>query len=97
MIARLLRSDRHIVDVSAGVGMRHEYSGTDVLLSRFVIGRQFTSWQSYSNLLLEKPLSGNRDEVDLITTAGFFLYIVSVCSARYRDGGAGPGRFLGKG
>jgi hypothetical protein len=71
LIANLMRADDHIVDFSAGVGLRHEYSGDDVLLGRFVVGRQFISWQSYGNFILEKPMSNDRDELDLITTFGF--------------------------
>ncbi|MFA6470896.1 MAG: hypothetical protein WCU00_02555 [Candidatus Latescibacterota bacterium] len=76
LITHLLRAEDHVVDFSAGVGFRHEYTGADVLLSRFIIGRRFSSWQSYGNLILEKPLSKDRDAVDLITTAGF-SYAVS--------------------
>ncbi|MCE5249780.1 hypothetical protein LLG96_06120 [bacterium] len=70
LLAHLMKAEDHIIDFSAGAGVRHEYSDTDVLLSRFMLGRRFTSWQSYSNLLLEKPLSSDRDNIDLMTTVG---------------------------
>ncbi len=71
IIAHLIRAEDRGVDISAGGGVLHEYSGTDVLIGRAVIGRQFTSWQSYGNVILEKPLSSDRDAIDLITTIGF--------------------------
>ena len=71
LIANLMSAEDHIVDFSAGLGVRHEYSGDDVLLGRFVVGRQFRSCQSYGNFILEKPMSNDRDELDLITTFGF--------------------------
>jgi hypothetical protein len=77
LLGHVIRSDKHFVDISAGAGMRHEYSGTNVLLSRVVVGRQFTSWQVYGNLLLEKPLATDRDAIDLITTFGLSYRISS--------------------
>ncbi len=75
LLAHLMKAEEHIIDFSAGAGVRHEYSGTNVLLSRVVLGRRFTSWQVYGNLLLEKPLSSDRDAIDLITTIGFSYHI----------------------
>lgn len=55
---------------SAGAGMRREYGGTNVMLSRLVIGKQFASWHLDGNILLEKAFSADRDEIDLMTTIG---------------------------
>lgn len=71
ILAHLLNAENSGIDLSAGAGMRHEYSGDNVLLGRAILGRQFASWLSYGNLILEKPLSSHRDNVDLITTVGF--------------------------
>jgi len=70
-IANLLKAGNMPVDFSAGLGFRHEYSGTDVLLGGFILGRQFNSSALYGNLLLEKAFAANRDDIDLTTTIGF--------------------------
>jgi hypothetical protein len=57
--------------LAAGVGYAREYSRTDVALARFGVGRTTSHSMLNANVLLEKPLSGERDAVDLITTAGF--------------------------
>ncbi len=56
--------------VAAGVGMRHESAGVNVLLGRVIAGRRFDAWRLDGNLLFEKPFSTGRDAVDLITTFG---------------------------
>jgi len=71
LLGLILKSEKHIVDFSFGPGFRHEYSGTNVLLGRAMVGRRFSGWQLYSNFLLEKPLAENRDELDLIVTLGW--------------------------
>jgi hypothetical protein len=65
LIAHLMKSGEDGIDVSAGPGMRHEYGGTN----------EFTSWQLYGNLLLERPLSSDRDNIDLITTFGLSYHV----------------------
>jgi hypothetical protein len=70
VLTRVLNADAHVVDLRAGIGMRHEYSGTNVLLARAAVGRRFSSWMSYGNLLLEKPLASDRDGVDVMLTLG---------------------------
>jgi hypothetical protein len=55
---------------AAGVGYAREYSRTDVMLARFGVGRATSRSIMHGNLMLEKPMSGGRDAVDLITTAG---------------------------
>jgi hypothetical protein len=71
LLGHILKSENNNVDFSLGSGIRHEYSGTNVLLGRAIIGRRFNDWQLYSNILLEKPLSAGRDEIDLILTMGW--------------------------
>jgi len=70
VLARLMNGENHIVDLAAGIGYRREYGGTNVLLSRIIVGRRFESWQLFSNLLIEKAFAVNRDAYDLFVTAG---------------------------
>lgn len=58
------------VRIAAGVGYAHEYSRTDVMLARVGIGRMTTRSVVHGNLMFEKPMSGERDGVDLISTIG---------------------------
>lgn len=58
------------VRLAAGVGYAREYSRTDVMLARFGVGRATSRSMMHGNLMLEKPMSGERDAVDLITTVG---------------------------
>ena len=57
--------------LAAGVGYAREYSRTDIALARFGVGRTTSRSMLNANVLFEKPLSGDRDAVDLITSAGF--------------------------
>jgi hypothetical protein len=56
--------------VAAGMGMRHESAGVNVLLGRVIAGRRFDAWRVDGNLLFEKPFTTGRDALDLITTFG---------------------------
>jgi hypothetical protein len=64
------RSIGSSVHVTGGVGYAREYSRTDVMLGRFGIGRMTSRSLINGNLMLEKPMSGERDAVDLISTVG---------------------------
>lgn len=77
LLVQAMDSDDGLVDVSLGPGFRHEYSGTNVLLGRIIVGRRFSSWQVYGNLLLEKPFNVDRDDVDLVLTAGWSYSVSS--------------------
>jgi len=78
VLANLLNTNNHdILDFSAGAGFLHEYGGTNVLISRFMIGRQFTTWQMYSNLVFEHAFSTGRDPFDVVTTLGFSYNLFS--------------------
>lgn len=70
LVGDILDGRKSFVNFSAGVGMRHEYAGTNVLLGRVLIGRQFAAWNVTGNLLLEKAFSSERDGIDLMTTLG---------------------------
>ena len=58
------------VRFAAGLGYAREYSRTDVMLARFGVGRTTSRSMVNGNLMLEKPMSGDRDAVDLISTVG---------------------------
>lgn len=75
LLLQVLKGQDNFVDFSVGPGFRHEYSGTNVLLARAVAGRRFNSWQIYSNCLLEKPFSDQRDKIDLFLTLGWLFRI----------------------
>ena len=70
LLVHLMNANESLIDVSAGAGVLHEYGGTNVILGRAALGRRFTSWQVYGNLLLEKALSPDRDNIDLTSTVG---------------------------
>jgi len=71
MLMHIIKSKDNMVDLSLGSGLLHEYSGTNVLLARAVVGRRFSRWQIYSNALFEKPFSRDRDALDLFVTIGW--------------------------
>jgi hypothetical protein len=56
--------------IAAGVGYAREYSRTDVMLARVGVGRSTSRSMMHGNVLFEKPMSGDRDAVDLISTVG---------------------------
>jgi hypothetical protein len=45
--------------------------GVDVLLARVTTGRETAAWRLHGNALLQKPLGGRRDAIDLITAMGW--------------------------
>jgi hypothetical protein len=66
----VLRSPDRQASVAAGLGIRHEPQGVNVLLGRVAAGRTFSAWRVDGNAIFEKPLSIGRDTMDLITTIG---------------------------
>lgn len=77
LLVQAVGSDDQLTDVSVGPGFRHEYSGTNVLLGRIIVGRRFATWEIYGNMLLEKPFAADRDDIDLVLTAGWSYSISS--------------------
>ena len=59
------------VALAVGGGMLHEAGGVDVLLARFVAGREYQDWRLHGNVLFQIPRSASRDAVDLISTVGW--------------------------
>jgi len=53
------------------MGLRHEAAGVNVVLGRVTAGAAvLDAWRLDGNLVFEKPLSTNRDAVDLVSTFG---------------------------
>ena len=57
--------------LAGGGGVLHEADGVNVLLARLTASRNAPSWLLHGNLLFQKPLSSERDAVDLITSIGW--------------------------
>lgn len=57
--------------VGAGLGVRRDYSDVKSLLSRVTFSYETPQWKAGGNLLFEKALASNRDEIDVITSVGF--------------------------
>jgi hypothetical protein len=57
--------------LAAGGGVLHEAGGVNVLLARVVAGHRTELWNLQGNLLFQKPMSRDRDAVDLITSVGW--------------------------
>jgi hypothetical protein len=64
-------SPAHDLKIAVGSGMRHEGGGVDVALARIVVGRSSLGGRMTGNVLFERPLSGARDRMDVITTFGW--------------------------
>jgi hypothetical protein len=56
--------------LAGGVGYAREYSRTDVMLARVGVGRLTSRSTVSGNVMIEKPMSGERDGVDLISSIG---------------------------
>ena len=59
------------VALAAGAGVMLEAGGVNVLLARVVAGHDAPSWRLHGNVLFQKPMSTERDAVDLITSVGW--------------------------
>lgn len=57
--------------VSVGGGVRHEAGGVNVLTTRLVADKSSFGGRLTGNVLFERPLAGNRDAMDVITTIGW--------------------------
>ena len=66
----ILRPTGHVA-LAAGGGVLHEAGGVNVLLARVVAGRNTDAWRLDGNLQLQKPMSSERDALDLITSVGW--------------------------
>jgi hypothetical protein len=59
------------IALAAGGGVLHEPGGVNVLLARVVAGRTTDAWRLHGNLQFQKPMSSERDALDLITSVGW--------------------------
>ncbi len=59
------------VSLAAGGGLLHEPDGVNVLLTRVTAGKDADDWLLHGNALFQKPMSSERDAVDLITSVGW--------------------------
>jgi hypothetical protein len=57
--------------LAAGGGLLHEAGGVNVLLARVVMSQNAAAWRLQGNVLFQKPMSAERDAVDLITSVGW--------------------------
>jgi len=57
--------------VAAGSGVRREIDGVNVLLTRIVVEQPSFGGRLSGNVAFERPLAGNRDVFDVITTVGW--------------------------
>jgi hypothetical protein len=49
----------------------HEAEGVNVLLARVIAGRNTDASRLFGNLVFQKPMSSERDAVDLVTSVGW--------------------------
>ncbi|HTE45409.1 MAG TPA: hypothetical protein VK636_09220 [Gemmatimonadaceae bacterium] len=61
---------RGSLSLGTNIGMRHEYTGTNVLLARLVGGRTTERSALAADVLLEHPYAAGRDGADVVTTIG---------------------------
>lgn len=59
------------VALAAGGGVLHEPGGVNVLLARVTGGRNTDAWLLQGNVLFQKPMSSQRDALDLVTSVGW--------------------------
>ena len=57
--------------VAVGLGVRREWQGPTVLLGRIAVGHSSARTTLFGNARFERALSGGRDAVDLVTSAGW--------------------------
>jgi hypothetical protein len=61
--------------LAVGGGILHEATGANVLLARIVAGHEGDTARVHGNVLLQKPLSAERDAMDVITSVGWAMRI----------------------
>ncbi|NOY76818.1 MAG: hypothetical protein GXO76_02990 [Calditrichaeota bacterium] len=69
LMQKILSQKDHFVNLAASVGFLREYLGTNVLMARLALGRDFGRFNLRGNAVFEKPFAKNRDPMDVITTA----------------------------
>lgn len=71
LLVCVLDPAHHGVSLAVGGGAVRDYAGDGAVLARVSLGRGFERSRFGMNVLLERPLGGARDAVDVITTAGW--------------------------
>jgi hypothetical protein len=71
LLYSLLQQRSAGVNLAVGGGVLHEASGVDVVLGRLTAGREFDAWRLHGNMVFQKPLSSERDAMDVITSIGW--------------------------
>ena len=61
--------------LGAGLGISRDYSDVKSLLSRITLSFDALQWKIGGNLLLEKSLASDRDNIDVITSLGFQYHL----------------------
>ena len=54
-----------------GLGVNRDYNNVKSILSRVTVSFDAPRWKAGGNLLLEKAVASNRDNIDVITSIGF--------------------------
>ncbi|MEP6493915.1 MAG: hypothetical protein ABJF01_14635 [bacterium] len=68
---------RGAFSLGTNVGVRHEYTGTTVLLARMVGARTSEHSALAADVLIEHPYAAGRDAVDVVTTVGAMRAVAS--------------------
>ncbi len=64
--------------VAVGLGVRREWQGRTVILGRIAVGHSSARATLFGNVRFERALSGGRDAIDLVTSAGWLRRFGSV-------------------
>ena len=75
-----LTSSTARMSIAAGGGVEHEAAGTNVLMSRIVVGSASDNWLSQGNVVLQHPLAPGRDPLDVLLTGGLARRIAAHAS-----------------
>lgn len=67
----ILRQATSGASLAVGGGMLREAGGINVALARVVAGRDYAQWRLHGNLLFQKAMASNRDDVDVVSTLGW--------------------------
>ena len=81
LLVSILNGPQHGLSLALGGGVRHEWSGVDVLIGRVTAGKTWASSRLAGNVVFEHPMAApGRDAVDLTTTAGWTARVTRAVS-----------------
>jgi hypothetical protein len=75
MLFSLFKPGASRTALAVGGGVLHEAGGATVLLARVVAGHEWTRTRLLGNMLVQKPLASGRDNLDIITSAGWAVRV----------------------